>query len=222
MMSRLAGLAKAAVLLTLLICALVVMVRLLPYDRSPEDELRAFLFPEGCAPPCAIGITPGVTTQDEVAALLDGFEARGWVASRFSHDTSVREKYVTWQWNIDQFPLPAMTRVQPRNNFVHFVGSIAYDATIDIDVPFSDFMLLFEEQPVFYFSAGIGYPVAVSSAFVIRPSFGWSKCTGFGNPLLRLNVNMEIDRQDSAYARTTGTYLDRGTMMRWLRVNCRD
>ena len=46
----------------------VLLIRAQPYDDS---ELRAFLTPpEGCPAPCFMGIRPGVTTVEEVTAIL--------------------------------------------------------------------------------------------------------------------------------------------------------
>lgn len=60
---------RPILLLTLLAALPIFAIRAQRYDDS---ELRAFLTPpEGCPPPCFMGIRPGVTTVDEALAILD-------------------------------------------------------------------------------------------------------------------------------------------------------
>jgi hypothetical protein len=53
--------------------AAVLLIRAQPIE---EQDLRAFLISPGCAPPCFLGIRPGVTTVGEAIAIL---ENHAWV-----------------------------------------------------------------------------------------------------------------------------------------------
>ena len=68
-------------------------LRALPYD---DGGLQAALFSAECAPPCFLGIQPGVTTRSEALALL---EAHPWVGDI---ETKVRYTTVSWVWNGSQ------------------------------------------------------------------------------------------------------------------------
>jgi hypothetical protein len=44
--------------------------------QAPHEQMRDVLFTPDCAPPCFLGFHPGVTTRDEVLAIL---RAHPWV-----------------------------------------------------------------------------------------------------------------------------------------------
>ncbi len=62
---------------------------------TPDDRLREMLLPpEGCAPPCWMGIQAGTTSADEAEAIL---RAHPWVES--INRTPLN---ISWRWNGDQ------------------------------------------------------------------------------------------------------------------------
>jgi hypothetical protein len=54
--------------LTLLLIALILLIRAQPYDGS---SVRDALLPQGCASPCFMGLRPGVTTLDEAVHFFE-------------------------------------------------------------------------------------------------------------------------------------------------------
>lgn len=81
------------VALTLLICVL----RIQPYDNAALHHLLQP--PDGCSPPCFLGIQPGVTTGDEALRLLKQQE---WVESdnlTTWTDPMARLSWISWVWN---------------------------------------------------------------------------------------------------------------------------
>jgi hypothetical protein len=82
-----------AALILALITSILAVVRVQPYDDQP---LREALFSADCAPPCFIGIRPGVTTRDEALAILRGHP---WIATV---DTLLGERGLTWTWSGQQ------------------------------------------------------------------------------------------------------------------------
>ena len=63
--------------LVLIPLLLFTVALLLIHAQSYDDhELRELLLPEGCPAPCFMGIRPGVTTKDDVIAIL---KASDWV-----------------------------------------------------------------------------------------------------------------------------------------------
>jgi hypothetical protein len=90
---------KSAGWLTLLLTALMGMIRAHPYSGA---ELRAFLAPPpGCPAPCFMGIRPGVTTADSLLTIL---RTHPW-ARAMTHDTSLGavshdgDAQIFWQWS---------------------------------------------------------------------------------------------------------------------------
>jgi hypothetical protein len=140
--------AKAAAALTVLTCALVGVVRVLPYDRSREDDLRAFLFPEGCAPPCVMGITPGVTTEDDIDLLLGDLEARGWIdATGRSEivDAMLPLSEITWSWNANEFPYDYPLKAQYDLGFTNWVDvydGLVVSAGLSVNVSYGELWLM--------------------------------------------------------------------------------
>jgi hypothetical protein len=154
--------ARAAAVLTLLICALVGGVRLLPYDRSHEEALRAFLFPEGCAPPCVMGITPGVTTEDEVQTIVDNFDKAGLIDhDNYSSRVVNAGDYslIMWIWNPSPI-FPYADATQNYSNVVTFVNKSVESIYINSGLTYSEVQLMFgrssdilfdeEDQAVIY------------------------------------------------------------------------
>jgi hypothetical protein len=93
--------ARATATLTLLLCLLIIVVRVLPYDRSREEALRAFLFTPGCEPPCVMGITPGVTTREDMRAIVNDFDAKGWIKQDGYFENGDDNYYfIMWRWNM--------------------------------------------------------------------------------------------------------------------------
>jgi hypothetical protein len=78
-----------------------------PYD---DGGLREVLFTENCAPPCFLGIRPGVTTVDEAFALL---QAHPWVEAVESSGFGGQELF--WRWNGTQ---PAFLRDNVQNQIL--------------------------------------------------------------------------------------------------------
>jgi hypothetical protein len=82
-----------AVLCLALTASVLAVVRAQPYDDQP---LREALFTPDCAPPCFIGIRPGVTTRNEALAIL---QAHPWIATV---EPLLGERGLTWTWSGQQ------------------------------------------------------------------------------------------------------------------------
>jgi hypothetical protein len=147
MKSFLAIFAKAAVILLLLSAALTGLVRALPYDYSREDELRAILFPPGCAPPCLIGLTPDVSTREDAKVILNHYAARGWISvgTRTEiYDVTIRNTEMIWSWNADSFPFdnPVRNRMSLTfRNTIDFYNGIVKGVGISTGVSYGELRL---------------------------------------------------------------------------------
>ena len=84
---------QGAALSALVFCALLGVMRAAPYD---DGGLQTALFSPACAPPCFLGIRPGVTTRAESLALL---QAHPWVAEI---DAKAGYSTLSWTWNGSQ------------------------------------------------------------------------------------------------------------------------
>jgi hypothetical protein len=123
---------KVAALLLILTNGLLGVMRALPYDRSREDEIRAFLFPLGCEPPCVMGMSPGVTTWPQAQAVVDTFRARGWLVRQVSTDVAPAaygSTEMTWNWTAEHSRLDRPSqdplRLSFRNTVVFQNGVVA-------------------------------------------------------------------------------------------------
>lgn len=85
-----AVLSRFSLLLTLLFTALVGVI----YARPADSPLRRLLTSsDGCAPPCFMGIRPGVTTLDEALAILGASEQVAGITRQTSYVDVLH-----WQW----------------------------------------------------------------------------------------------------------------------------
>jgi hypothetical protein len=138
---------KLTLLLTLIFAALVGLIRAQPYDDS---ELRAFLTPpDGCPMPCWQGIRPGITTFEEVRAII---ENHPWITN-IEYVGSVNESpqsaQIFWDWNGSQ-PVFASTSggiVAIENNIVDAITLITL-------IPLGDVWLSFPETGRFQYTRG--------------------------------------------------------------------
>src|SRR5215213_7994285 len=223
-MNSLSGIClKVAALLLILTNGLVGLARALPYDRSREDEIRAFLFPVGCEPPCVIGMTPGVTTWPQAQALINGFQSQGWLVRQVSTDVAPAaygSTEMTWNWTVERSPLDRSAQPDPlrlnfrntvvfQNGVVTLVGSatsVSYGALWLTHGNPSDFLLAEDHQSmiVFYGVLQARYVFGgVSCAPSERVLYDWpTVITTSSQPL----TSFEQERA-----------LSRGSFVRWLR-----
>jgi hypothetical protein len=151
MNALLATLLKSALVLTMLIGVLVGAVRALPYNRSRDDDLKIFLFPAGCAPPCVMGITPGVTTGKDIDILLGSLEARGWIDGKDRAeivDAMLPHSEITWNWNADSFPYDYPLKAQYDLGFTNWVDvydGIVVSVGLSINLTYGELRLLRDE-----------------------------------------------------------------------------
>jgi hypothetical protein len=82
---------RAAGCMTLLLVTPILLIRAQPYDNS---ALRSVLMPDGCAPPCFMGLRPGESTLNEAIRFFEQrpnahFVLQRPVAYNVSDDTAV-------------------------------------------------------------------------------------------------------------------------------------
>ncbi|MBI1279513.1 MAG: hypothetical protein GC179_15390 [Anaerolineaceae bacterium] len=82
----------------IVVCALlstaITLIRAQTYD---DQTIRDILLPADCAPPCFMGIRPGLTRAKEAYALLT---ANPWVGDISSHiDAGCCTIALNWKWN---------------------------------------------------------------------------------------------------------------------------
>ncbi len=101
------SLIKLTVGLIMFLTAAAGLIRAQPYA---DEDLRAFLTPpEDCAPPCFMGIRPGVTTSGAAMRILQNHP---WVNQPPVITRSVYDRrtfIIQWQWSGGQ-PTPIDTR----------------------------------------------------------------------------------------------------------------
>ncbi len=103
---------RLALFLSVLLTALALLPRLLPYNRSEPDAIRALLFPpQGCVLPqtstvtalCPFGtpgIQPGITTLEEAMRILD---AHPWVQRvHLYYGMAISDAVIFFDWNGQQ------------------------------------------------------------------------------------------------------------------------
>ena len=92
---------KLTLIPTLIFTAIIGLIRAQPYDDS---QLRTFFAPpDGCPPPCFMGIRPGVTTVNQAIAIL---QTQKWVnaESIVVFKVNDNESGIAWVWNGRQPP----------------------------------------------------------------------------------------------------------------------
>src|SRR5690349_2280729 len=81
---------RIIVLSVLLFTTALLLTHAQPYD---DHELRELLLPEGCPPPCFMGIRPGITNKNDALQIL---EATGWMErSEYIQERDVIR--ITWK-----------------------------------------------------------------------------------------------------------------------------
>jgi hypothetical protein len=119
-----------------LLCALAVgAIRAQPRE---DAAMRAMLTPPaGCAPPCFLGIRPGVTTRDEALAIL---RVHPWVKDLMDDTTGI-----SWRWR----DIPQLGSLPDGSPSTPFLAGILYKGdkvdriSMDTSIMWGDFLLLF-------------------------------------------------------------------------------
>jgi hypothetical protein len=199
MKALLATLLKCALVLTLLTAALVGAVRALPYDRSREEGRRDFLFPAGCAPPCVMGMTPGVTTWEDTRQRVDEFDARGWINhDGFFENGGSTDAMMFWQWNTSpEFPYGYDTRAGrdfDLTNWVTFADGYVDTITIITNFTYSDVQFTFGRASDLLFYVALGQVTFRYEGLQATYDIGGRYCLHSKYPLFEMPTNLSFGR----------------------------
>jgi hypothetical protein len=146
-MSRL--LLRPALLLSGLLLLSVLLIRAQPYD---DGGLREFLTPpEDCPAPCFMGIRPGVTTVEEMQAILSHHP---WVLPGLS-DTSDYLGHHLYRWAWAETAPDWFARDLNSEVVVDDDDGRIISVVIESKIPWSDVLLVFGRPDVYYLSLDI-------------------------------------------------------------------
>lgn len=88
------------VLLVALLTISILLIRQQTFDASDVQVILSTM--EDCAPPCFMGIRPGVTTDEEALSVL---ATHPWVTNLAVYrDTGGRVRNMVWDWNSEAVP----------------------------------------------------------------------------------------------------------------------
>ena len=128
------------------------LIRARPYD---DHDLRTFLQPDNCAPPCFMDIRPGTTTGDEARTLL---EHDPWVKEIQSYpDFGI----LAWTWSGRQ---PDWVDPGKTGTLLTSRGTV-YSIRLYTKIPFGEIWLMYGNPTTFTFVQSEG--AAPASAFAI-------------------------------------------------------
>jgi hypothetical protein len=192
-----------ALIFTLSLAAAIGIIRARPYDAG---DLRAFLLPpEGCAPPCFMGIRVGSMTTGQV---IEWLEQHPWVERVLLTENfaATRRGFVGWKWNGGQpglFDGSSSGALWIRDHVVRFVR-------VQTTIPFGSLWLLLDEPAsgtfrverdfiaagpvIVHYAAfpGAAFTAQITVSCPLRPAEFWQK------PVL-LQYYVELSEQFSDY-----------------------
>jgi hypothetical protein len=200
---------KSSFFLCVWALALVVGVRVLPYDHHSTQEIRAQLFPPGCEAPCLMGIHPGATTLAEVQTVLT---TSAWVEQTTTLTLSEHVAWVQWTWNPRAFPFD---KDGERNAITTFDGVVS-GIMVDTDVAYGNILLMLEESPQRYASTGIGRPLTTADHILVSRNMNDVGCAPTEATPFEMPTSFAINQDIRGFAHLYGDPLNQTGYWRWL------
>lgn len=132
---------------TVLFTVMLLVIRTQPYD---DHQLRQLLLPEGCPPPCFIGIRPGITTVEQALALLrqnDGVQIIKVDPTEVNGSASQITR-ISWSWNTASPQRSPFIDTQ-KSGVINVSDGKVYGIDIETSVQLGDYWLV-ENAPKAY------------------------------------------------------------------------